>query len=82
MTDHPGLSNGRNSIEKCYRHAAAIETLLATARALAASSEFSVDSGTDHDPGKPAVESESLVTPAQRGEKRRTGIHSATIGSG
>ena len=40
MTYPSGLSNGRNSREKCSRHAAAIGTLLAIARTLAASSDI------------------------------------------
>jgi K+-sensing histidine kinase KdpD len=40
MTDPSGFSNGRNNIEKSSRHAGAIETLLATGRSLAASSDI------------------------------------------
>jgi hypothetical protein len=40
MTDHHGRNIGRNSPEKCSRHAAAIETLLATASALAVSRDI------------------------------------------
>lgn len=40
MIDQPGLCNGGSSIDKCHRHAAAIQTLMEIARALASPSEI------------------------------------------
>jgi hypothetical protein len=40
MTDQPALSNGGNSMEKCFRSAAAIETLMVIARVLASPSDI------------------------------------------
>jgi diguanylate cyclase (GGDEF)-like protein len=40
MVDKPGLCKGRDSIDKCARHAAAIETLMEIAKALASPSEI------------------------------------------
>jgi len=40
MTDHSGLCSGGNSINKCLRHAEAIETLMEIARVLASPSEI------------------------------------------
>jgi len=40
VIDQPGLCGGGNSIDKCIRHAAAIETLMEIARALASPSEI------------------------------------------